>query len=235
MADPRVILDGERYVLDLIREHFPHPEPVVFDVGANVGDYAREVVARVPQARLFCFEPQPDALAELTQWAMNKRAAIVPVALSDEAGPMTLRATDTRCCYLAGLYRDHDAPSGLAVDREVRVHAATIEDYCTATGIERINLLKIDAEGHEPWVLDGALSLLEGGDIDLIQFEMADVARNAGWTFEEMWLKLTRFDFDLYLEHASRLELLGPDAPLDDLEHYVNVLAVAGGFNWVGA
>lgn len=234
MADPRVILDGERYVLDLVRERLPYPEPIVFDVGANVGDYAREVVERVPQARLFCFEPQPDALAELTVWTQGKRACVVPVALSDEAGPMTLRATDTACCYLAGLYRDHDAPSGLAVDREIKVTATTLDAYCASIGLYRINLLKLDTEGHEPWVLDGARSLLADASIDLIQFEMADVARNAGWTFRGMFNRLQGLGFDLYLEHADRLERLNADAPLDDPEHYVNVLAVARYLNWEG-
>ena len=51
------------------------------------------------------------------------------------------------------------------------IDLCTLDDYCASVGIETIDLLKIDAEGHDHLVLAGAGALLERGAIEIIQFE----------------------------------------------------------------
>jgi FkbM family methyltransferase len=47
----------------------------------------------------------------------------------------------------------------------------TVDEYCRLTGISSITLLKIDAEGHDLFVLRGAREMLCGGRIAVAQFE----------------------------------------------------------------
>jgi hypothetical protein len=51
------------------------------------------------------------------------------------------------------------------------VELRTLDDFCAERGIGRIDLLKIDVEGHELRVLEGARGLLEADAIGFIQFE----------------------------------------------------------------
>ena len=53
------------------------PDPVIFDVGANVGQYARMVRKAMPGARIFSFEPGPAAFERLKVAKIS--GAFVPV------------------------------------------------------------------------------------------------------------------------------------------------------------
>ena len=46
----------------------------------------------------------------------------------------------------------------------------TVDAYCAAEGIERVDYLKVDAEGHDLAVLQGAAGMLEVG-VRFVQFE----------------------------------------------------------------
>jgi hypothetical protein len=52
-----------------------------------------------------------------------------------------------------------------------QVRITTVDDFCQSNGIDRIHLLKLDVEGYELKVLEGASRLLAARAIDFIQFE----------------------------------------------------------------
>ena len=47
----------------------------------------------------------------------------------------------------------------------------TLDAYAAQKGIEHFGLVKIDAEGHDLRIIEGAGNLLRGGKIDVVQFE----------------------------------------------------------------
>src|SRR4051812_39013111 len=63
--DSRVIMVGERNALRAFDTAFRRDRPIVFDIGANVGDYIGEVLRHFPAAHVYAFEPQPEAAVEL--------------------------------------------------------------------------------------------------------------------------------------------------------------------------
>lgn len=54
---------------------------------------------------------------------------------------------------------------------EVTCSVLTGDKYCNDMGINSINLLKIDAEGHDFYVVEGFSRMIENRKIDIIQFE----------------------------------------------------------------
>jgi FkbM family methyltransferase len=165
----RVDDSGEEALLAHI--HRDHPElATIFDVGANVGDWSVAAARRWPGARLHAFEPAAAPFAALTSAVDGLAVTCVHSGVSDHAGQATLHAVPG----LPGLSSLHErdlAVQQLEMSEKESVDILTLDDYCAEHGIDHIDLLKVDTEGHELAVLRGAAGLLEAGRIRRIQFE----------------------------------------------------------------
>jgi FkbM family methyltransferase len=143
-------LEGERFVGErrLLRR-LVRPGQSVADVGANIG-YSGLLFAQAvgPSGRVTCIEPEPDNVAELRRNVEGNRLAnveVVPAAVGASSGTVSLRA---------GI-------NGTVVDDglgEVQVPLRTLDELLADRPVD---FVKIDVEGYEGHVLDGAARLLE--------------------------------------------------------------------------
>ncbi len=62
--------------------------------------------------------------------------------------------------------------SDQGLDRTVEVVAVTLDQFCTAEGLTRIDLLKMDIQGGEGMALEGATGLLAQRAVRLIYLEV---------------------------------------------------------------
>ncbi|MFD2264662.1 FkbM family methyltransferase [Lacibacterium aquatile] len=140
---------------------------VVFDVGACVGDWSSRTLGVNPKAEVHCFEPFPPNVEALRK-RVGQQAHILPVALGSEAGEAVFHVPSQTGPgeNLGSLY-----PQGSGALVRLAVPMTTIADYCTDMEITQIDFLKIDAEGAEVSILEGARPLLEAGRIAALQFE----------------------------------------------------------------
>ena len=132
----------------------------VLDVGANTGVYALTATALNPGARVIAFEPVQRVCDRLrTNAGLNgNRITVEHVAVSDRDGMATLHDTDCEHVYSASL---HYEMLGSAYSRSYEVPTIRLDSYCTAHGIGRVDLVKIDVERHEPAVFRGFRRMLE--------------------------------------------------------------------------
>jgi FkbM family methyltransferase len=143
------------------------PGETALDLGANIG-YASLVLARAvgPTGRVICFEPNPALLpllrANVQNWSSLPVAAIQleAVAVSDENGPGVLGYPD-EYAHNQGVASLEVATDGVAVSKR------RLDSF----GITSVGVMKLDVEGHEASVLNGAESLLAGRRIRDILFE----------------------------------------------------------------
>lgn len=165
-------LSGERWI---IRQRLRDATaPVVFDVGANVGDWSAAVRAVNRRAEIHAFEPQ-GALAT----AMAARCPDIRVthaAVGDSTGSLDL----FDYADAAGSQHASVVPGVIDVvhrgrPRQTTVPVLTLDDYCAEHGIAGIDFLKVDVEGYDLQVLRGARRLLAGGKIGVIQFEFTHI------------------------------------------------------------
>jgi FkbM family methyltransferase len=165
---------GEPSLLALLagRARESHTPFVVLDVGANTGEYTRAVLhAFAGRAIVHAFEPQPSAYLQLQrEFGGDSRVHLTGAAIGSRDGEVRLYSPAPGST-LASLHRqtvaDWEAPE---IAEEV-VPLRALDSYCAEVGIERLDLLKIDVEGHELEVLRGAARLLEEGRITGIQWE----------------------------------------------------------------
>jgi FkbM family methyltransferase len=190
---------GELWLLDQLAPHLRSRKPaVVFDVGANVGSYSREVVRRLGGGlRLYCFEPAAAPFATLqAALAHDPEVVLNQLGLGDREGQMTL-FTDPNNSALASLYRRDLEHVGLELSSSETVTLTTLDAYCLARGISHVDFLKLDCEGHELRTLEGAAQLRANGAIDAIQFEFGGCNLDSR-TYLRDFFHLLRPDYRLY-------------------------------------
>jgi FkbM family methyltransferase len=157
---------GERHVVDLLAQQ---TNPVIFDVGAYEGAYAR-MAQRIlgESAVIHCFEPHPVSSARLKADAGS--LDVHETALAARAGTSTLHE-DPGYPNMATLAPDALPVAGRVADQRTTVEVTTLDEFCAGRSIERIDLLKIDVEGAELAVLQGATGLIDEDRIRIVQFE----------------------------------------------------------------
>lgn len=145
------------------------PMDVIIDAGANRGVWAAEARRRWPAAEIHAFEPAAETFAMLRA-SVGDCVVCCNAALGDTAGTAVLHHVPG-LDGLASLHHRDLASHGMEMSRSETVNVLRLDDYCSASGIARVDLLKMDVEGHELSVLSGASSLLAEGRIERIQFE----------------------------------------------------------------
>ena len=161
--------NGEAFVLECLA---PFQPEVLFDVGANVGEWTLAAKAHCPGAKIHAFEISPPTYETLV--ANTSHLPDVQcrnVGLSDVAGPIRIRHYSA----VPSLTTSTDYPHPFAFT-ELTAEVVTGDDYAARSGIEHIDLLKIDVEGMEERVLKGFQNMLGRNAIDLVQFEYGRVS-----------------------------------------------------------
>jgi FkbM family methyltransferase len=170
------------------------PGMVVFDVGANVGFYTLLLAARVgPAGRVHAFEPDPLSFGILSRRAARRpNVEIHQTAVGDHTGSITLFTNRSNRAD----NRVH--PSlGAETAEAVEVPLTTLDDYCAARGIDRIDAVKMDIQGAEVAALAGfrqTLARLRPRWM-LIEFSPEHL-RGAGSSPEEFWAILDELGFE---------------------------------------
>ena len=190
---------------------------VVFDVGANRGDWCETVRTINPALELHAFEPARDSFAALAA----KRLPGVTVnnlGLGAVAEQRELYAlgedSQLRSLYRRqGLEDDHGIATPTAGEP---VAITTIDDYCAERGVASIDFLKIDTEGHDLKVLQGAVGMLRRRAVRFIQFEYGaanadsrDLLRDFFAFFGEVRYNLHKIHpagYSFYPRYNQRLE-----------------------------
>ena len=160
--------NGELLVLNALAKTYGQGSGVVaFDVGANRGDYAQAILEALPEAKVHCFEIVPSIHEGLeTRWRDHTGVVVNDFGLSDRAGDVGVTfypnsQTEGRIHALRGTM-----PTEI-----VTGHVRRGDDYLAEQGIDRVDFLKIDTEGHELFVMSGFAKVLSEGRVTTIQFE----------------------------------------------------------------
>ncbi len=168
---------------------------VVFDVGANVGDYSKKIRAINKNVAVYCFEPHPHTFQKLKSSvnSLGIETFNVAVGVADENLKLYDYENDDGSEH-ASLYRDviETIHQGKAVEHEVKV--ITLNAFAIEHQVEKVLLLKIDTEGNELSVMKGFESYIRQGKVDLIHFEFNNLNVVSRTFFKDFWEFLPNYD-----------------------------------------
>jgi FkbM family methyltransferase len=127
---------------------------VIFDVGANVGEKSLYMSNLWPDADIHAFEPVATTFQTLRS-NVGTAPRIRPwnVALSDSVGQAEI--------FLDEQYSELSSMNATRSGRSELINRTTLDAFASDRQIDRVDLLKIDTEGHEEAVLHGARGLFE--------------------------------------------------------------------------
>ncbi len=188
----------------LLRRHVRAGGPAI-DVGAHAGLYTLLMARRAGPGLVLACEPNPGLAATLRDnVALNGLAnvRVVEAAITAADGPVSFQIpADAR--HVAGASLGGDLHQHLRDATVVEARGARLDSLVAEQCLEGVSFVKIDAEGFEPGVLEGAQDLLRR-DRPAVLFEYTgawwarggksldqavDLLRQAGYTgfFRVSW------------------------------------------------
>ncbi len=184
----RLFIDPERngeyrFARSIIRDGM-----VVFDVGANVGDYSKYLLGLARQLKIHCFEPVVSTFASLQQTLKisveEGQVFLNCLALGERSGSAEMFVYHDNAGSNSFYFHDYHATLSKPQMEEVKL--TTIDEYIKVNSVGRVALLKIDIEGHEVNAIQGAQESIREGRIACIQFEYNNYWQRSDHTLVEM-------------------------------------------------
>jgi FkbM family methyltransferase len=133
---------------------------IIFDIGANIGQTAQAFRNQFPEAAIYSFEPFRSSHTALLR---NSRALSVSchrLALGAEVGQRRVRLLSRSAeCMENSLL--HEPTEETPDEMTELIEIATVDAFCAAHNILKIDILKADTEGYDLEVLKGSKTLLQ--------------------------------------------------------------------------
>ena len=168
---------GHQRLIEPFREEpiiskFCKPGMIVFDVGANIGEWTLTMANGVgAQGRVYSFEPTPflfDALNKTVVANQFNQVIVSPYALSDKSKTMDFYIQYDENELLDSRLSRLDSPADFKVwitdankAKKIQVKTITLDEFAVKEKLERLDFIKIDAEGYESAIVEGGLTVLK--------------------------------------------------------------------------
>ncbi|HXL22094.1 MAG TPA: FkbM family methyltransferase [Candidatus Dormibacteraeota bacterium] len=215
-AVAEILFSGEAYEIAELAfiSRFLRPHSVFLDVGANVGIFSLSASKAFPSCTIVAFEPTTTTFHRLSQnISLNHASNVQPfrLALSNSSGTATLNLNSSSRDGLNTLgHPSHPdfAPAGTEL-----VPIITLDEFLASHRLPRVDLMKVDAEGAELFIFQGAEELLRRPDAPLILYE-AVPANTRAFDYhpvEIFWL-LDRWGFSFFTLDSQTGKLAVPPA-----------------------
>ncbi|HKC26615.1 MAG TPA: FkbM family methyltransferase [Jatrophihabitans sp.] len=196
--------------LDLVADPYParvaatlahHGLTTVLDVGANIGQYASALRACGYRGAIVSCEPLSDAFAHLRRRAEHDTGwETLNTAVGDRTGTadINVSANSFSSSLLTMTHAHTSAAPGSETVATEPVPLTTVAEIVKERGLDPSRtLLKIDTQGYEAPVLDGAGSLV--GELAAISLELSFVALYEGQQlFDDLVARLRESGYVLY-------------------------------------
>ena len=201
-------------------------KPVIFDVGANKGEWSLLMSQLFPQAQLYLFEPQPRCRLAIVNKQLNNME-LIPYAASSTVRKAQIYTTPATS-GIASLHPRQDTYFEQYDFVTMDIQTTTIDNVIRDRQLDRVDFLKMDIEGHELDALKGAEQSLKSKKIKALSFEFGSGNINSRTFFRDFWDLLHPLNYKIYrLLPSSRL--MSIEEYYEDCEYFrgvTNYLAI---------
>jgi len=215
------------FIKNILAKQFKNNRSLLFfDVGANIGNYTLALRQNITNADIYAFEPVIETFEQLGI-NVGDNAKLFNIGFGSLPGKGLLYNTlNTTASEIATMHKDilldvfKSSDDIVAIEFEID----TIDNFCSSNNIKAIDFLKIDVEGNELPVLQGASTMLENNAIKIIQFEF-----NTHNVYSRVFLRdfyLLLNDFEFYRLKKDGVVCLGKYNPVNEIFTAQNIIAL---------
>jgi len=213
--------NGELYFIEKNKEKFK----IIFDVGANIGEWTTLVSSIIPDSRIYSFEPSEQTFQTLSKTRFSDKVSLFNIGLGEK--------NETKDFFVYGVnstlnsifsrhIKDEESIKNTRVEKAI---FETLDSFCTRNNINNISFLKIDTEGNELSVLKGAEQYIKEGRIDAIQFEYGGTYIDAHVLLKDIYSFFDNKPYDIF--KIMRRGLMNCNTYTGDLENFLYANYVA--------
>jgi FkbM family methyltransferase len=181
---------------------------IILDVGAHKGEFLQSIKKIINFEKIYSFEPQKDIYQVLNlftkedkifcfNFALGKKNEIRNLKISKKTSTSTFsEINDFSLWYKIKSFILSGSIKSSFISEE-KVQVIKLDDFCRENKISNIDLLKIDTEGHEKDVLEGAKNLLKERKIKYILLEVHLSQMYKNYSINDLENLLDNFNFKL--------------------------------------
>ncbi len=162
----------------------------VFDVGANVGEWAIGASQAFKTKNIYAFEPIPSTYNLLIKNIVNYNIHPKKIALSNVNGEIEFKFSEEKSYLSSSISKSDDNNFSRTICTVQRG-----DDFCNELNIESIDFLKIDTEGNDFKVLKGFETKIKNNKIRLIQFEYGPFAIDSKDLLKDFYVLLNHYGY----------------------------------------
>lgn len=141
---------------------------LMIDVGANYGYYSCIWTSANPKNRVIAFEASPRNFSalklNLSKNGLETQVEVHQIALGKESGSLPFSLGPEEQSSWGGLLLNSEKDA-------IKIPVTALDEHFLKSDYNQIEVLKIDVEGADTWVLQGAEQLLRAHKISHIFFE----------------------------------------------------------------
>ena len=217
-GDDKIYSNGECNIL----YHLLERNDVVFDVGCNKGEWTKMVLAFANPKMIYAFEPiQNNYEMMYPHYYFRNNVKPFLGAMSNVSGKAKMKwyKNSSEVAEMSNMFGRPEVEKKLNLTiEEVEVNTSTIDDFANMNDVDIIDFLKIDTEGAEQMVLEGAHDYLKNNAIKYIQFEYGGCFKDSGATLKQCMQLLSNAGYSVYRMFVDGI--ISIKEWTDDLENY---------------
>lgn len=203
-------------------------DPVIVEVGANVGQTTEEFLREMPMARIYCFEPEPRAIAKFKSRIDSPNVKLFECAVGNQNGFVTFNQSS------GGPEEDWNQSGSIRkpklhaevwpwvkFETQIEVAITRLDDWARTENISAVDLIWADTQGAEIDLIEGGLSVLRNTRFLYTEYG-AQEWYEGQISLDEMCAALEKIDFNL-------IRLFQIDALFSNRALNKSIFDVAGG------
>jgi FkbM family methyltransferase len=152
-----------------LKQFIGKSDPVIVEVGANVGQTTEEFLREMPGARIYCFEPDPRAIRKFKDRIHSPNVELFECAVGNENGSVVFHQSSGE-----GAAKDWDQSGSIRkpkrhtetwpwvkFETQIKVPITRLDDWARTENISSVDLIWADTQGAESDLIEGGLSVLK--------------------------------------------------------------------------